>query len=204
MLMFDISTIQNPCIFDLTENLGHMQHWKILQQEDIFKNHWYHLRKDVVQLPNEQIIDDYFVSVRPEVALVFAITENQKVLLVKQYKHGIQQVVIELPGGFFDKKNEPAKNAALRELQEETGYTTDSIDYLGKLSDNPTKDTNSIHLFIAKNCKHTSFQNLDSTEFIEVLEVDLNQIKKLVLNREIHISSSVATIFMALEHLQIR
>lgn len=202
--MFDTSTIQNPCIFDVTENLGYMQHWKILQQEDIFKNSWYHLRKDVVQLPNEQIIDDYFVSVRPEVALVFAITENQKILLVKQYKHGIQQVVIELPGGFFDKKNESAENAALRELQEETGYTTDSIDYLGKLSDNPTKDTNSIHLFIAKNCKRTSFQNLDSTEFIEVLEVDLNQIKKLVLNREIHISSSVATIFMALEHLQIR
>lgn len=202
--MFDVSTIQILVFLNLTVILGRMQHWKILQQEDIFKNPWYHLRKDVVQLPNEQIIDDYFVSVRPEVALVFAITENQKVLLVKQYKHGIQQVVIELPGGFFDEKDESAQNAALRELQEETGYSTDSIEYLGNLSDNPTKDTNSIHLFIAKNCKRTSLQNLDSTEFIEVLEVNLNQIKKLVLNREIHISSSVATIFMALEYLQIR
>jgi len=178
-----------------------MEPWRILSQEDIIKNPWYHLRKDVVQLPNNKIIDDYFVSVRPEVVLVFAITENQHVLLVKQYKHGLQQVVTELPGGFFDKSIEAAQDAAIRELEEETGYTTDDIQFIGNLSDNPTKDTNSIHLFVAKNCKRTSDQKLDPTEFIEVLEVDLQQIKQMVLSQQIHISGSVATIFLALEHL---
>lgn len=180
-----------------------MEPWKILQQDDIFKNSWYHLRKDIVQLPDGKVVDDYFVSVRPEVALVFAITETQNVLLVRQYKHGLQRIVTELPGGFFDSKTENAKVAALRELEEETGYTTADIQFIGNLSDNPTKDTNSIHVFVAKNCKQTSSQNLDSTECIEVLEVDLKQIKQMVLNQQIHISGSVATIFLALEHLQI-
>ena len=93
-----------------------MTKWDILAREDIFKNQWYHLRKDVVRLPNGRIIDDYFVSVRPEVVITFALTKENKALFVRQYKHGLQRVVTEIPGGFYDATTESPEEAAIREL----------------------------------------------------------------------------------------
>jgi len=179
-----------------------MLKWEILAQEDIFKNQWYYLRKDEVRLPDGKVIDDYFVSVRPEVVLTFALTEGNKVLLVRQYKHGLQRIVTELPGGFYDKSEEHPKDAAARELLEETGYMAGNMEEIAVLADNPTKDTNYIHVFFARNCRKVAEQNLDETESIEVLEVDPVMIRTMILSRELFISGSVAAVFIALERLQ--
>ncbi|GAB3819959.1 hypothetical protein GCM10028895_19120 [Pontibacter rugosus] len=78
------------------------QPWKILKSEMVFDEKWYKLRRDEVELPNGHTLDDYYVSVRPNVALTFPLTEDNHVIFVRQYKHAAGGIFIELPGGVID------------------------------------------------------------------------------------------------------
>ncbi|MCR6639172.1 MAG: NUDIX hydrolase [Sporocytophaga sp.] len=179
-----------------------IEKWKTLASEIVFNHKWYKLRKDLVQLPDGKIVDDYFVSVRPEVVVIFAITKNKKVVLVKQYKHGSGEILIELPGGIYDPETESPEEAALRELKEETGYSGKVVK-IAELIDNPTKDTNKIHLYGVKNAIKSGEQNLDDTEAIEVLLVSIEELKTMLLQGEIKVSGSVAGSMLALQKLNI-
>ena len=178
-----------------------MKKWKILDSRNVFQHMWYTLRQDTVQLPDGRIIDDYFVSVRRDVVLIFALTASQQILLVRQYKHGAQKTLLELPGGFID-DGEPPRDAAQRELLEETGYTADNLHLLAQVHGDPTKDTNTLHLYLAENAVKVQGQSLDHTEDITVEHIPLDQVRSLVLEGKISVSGSITTIYLALERLR--
>jgi len=177
-----------------------MQTWKILNSHNVFQHVWYTLRQDTVQLPDGRIIDDYFVSVRRDVVLIFALTPDQQIPLVRQYKHGAQKTLLELPGGYID-NGEPPLGAAQRELLEETGYAADALQLLAQVHGDPTKDTNTFYLYLAKNVVKVQEQSLDHTEDITVELIPLDQIRQLLLAGAIHVAGSIATIYLALERL---
>lgn len=178
-----------------------LKKWKIRKSEIVFNHQWYKLRQDEVELPNGRIVDDYFISVRPDVVVIFALTEDEKVVLVRQYKHGTQDVVEELPGGVID-DDEGAEEAARRELIEETGYAAEDFRLIHSLIDNPTKDTNKINLFVATDARKVKEQDLDENEEIEVFTVGLTELKEKLNSGQIRVSGSVACIFLALSHLK--
>jgi 8-oxo-dGTP pyrophosphatase MutT (NUDIX family) len=176
--------------------------WKIINSNMVVEHKWYKLRQDEVLLPDGTIIDDYFVSVRDEVAIVFPVTAENEVILVRQYKHGAREIVLELPGGVFNSDNELAEEAALRELKEETGYTSTHVTKLSTVFDNPTKDTNRIHFFIAQQVVQTHDQHLDSTENIQIEKIPLEHIPQKIMKGEICVAGSIAISFLALQYLQ--
>lgn len=178
------------------------QQWQTLHSELVFDHQWYKVRRDRVALPNGLVIDDYFLSVRPDVALVFAITQNQEVVFVRQYRHGAGKVLLELPAGTFQLEQEEAAVAAQRELQEETGYRGDQLIPLGILYDNPVKETNKIHLFLAQHVYQQSKQVLDITEDIEVVLVPIHEVMTWISRGEICVSGSVAAVVLAMNYLQ--
>jgi ADP-ribose pyrophosphatase len=182
--------------------MSEIKKWETLKSEPVFTHKWYKLRRDEVRLPDGSIIDDYFVSVRAEVAIVFPVTADEHVIFVRQYKHGAQEILLELPGGVFNSDKEPAEEAALRELREETGYTSAQITRLSTVFDNPTKDTNRIHLFLAQQVEQTHEQHLDVTENIVIEKIPLAEVPGKILNREICVAGSIAITFLALQHLQ--
>jgi ADP-ribose pyrophosphatase len=178
--------------------------WRLLRSNIAFKHKWYTLRRDEVELSNGHVVDDFFVSERPDGAMVFPVTAQNEVLFVRQYKHAAGKVFLEVPAGSFFPDQEVAEDAATRELLEETGAVlTQPLIHLGVLHDNPAKDTNRLHLFLAQNVRIEQAQVLDPTEDIEVVKVPLDQVLPKVLSGEICVSGSVALCFLALRHLQL-
>jgi len=178
-----------------------LKKWKKIKSEIVFDHKWFTLRKDTVKLPDNTIIDDYIISERPDVVLIFPLTEQNEVIMVQQYKHAAQEILIEFPGGFFNPSEETPEQAAQRELLEETGYSCEKILPLAQVFDNPTKDRNKTYLFIAYNCKKIQAQHLDVTENIELKLFSLKEVEKKILNNSIKATLSVALGLMACRKL---
>ena len=178
-----------------------IQKWKRLRSQMVLDRRWCRVRQDTVALPNGQILDDFFINLRPDVALVFPVTENQEIVFVRQYRHGIEEILIELPAGTFDPAIETAASAAARELTEETGYVAESLTSLATLYDNPVKDTNSVHLFLAENVQRQQDAQPDSTEDIQVMLIPIAEVMDAIAQGEIQVAGTVAAIFLGLRYL---
>lgn len=117
---------------------------------------------------------------------IIPVTPDKKVVLVKQYRHAIQEVTLEIPGGMVDDHEKDPQLAAEREMLEETGYKSDQIYYLGSMTPNPAIINNRLHSFLALNTVKISGQSLEGTEDIEVELVDLKKMPGLISSGGIH------------------
>ncbi len=168
----------------------------------VLNHRWCQVRRDAIELPNGKIIDDFFVVIRPEIALILPITNQQEIVFVRQYRHGVGEILLELPAGSFDATKENPETAAIRELQEETGYVAQTITKLAIQYDNPVKDTNKIHLFLAENVTKMGEQTLDITEDIEVVLIPVESVIDKIMQGEISVAGTVAALFLGLNFLK--
>lgn len=178
--------------------MSKLQKWQIINSKMVLNHRWCQVRQDEVKLPSGAVIDDYFVNIKPDIVLVFPITANREVIFVRQYRHGAENFFIELPAGRFDPIQESAEDAGLRELQEETGYTAKQLIKIATLYDNPSKETNQIHLFLAEDVVKVGEQNLDITEEIEVMLIPIASILEKITQGEISVAGTVAALFLGL------
>ena len=176
-------------------------HWKVLSSEYLFNDLWFKVRKDVCKTPQGKIVDPYYVYEFPEWATAFALTEDNKVIMVRQYRHPVGKVIIELPGGCVDDTDKDLQTAIARELLEETGYSFTSYESLGKISPNPSTNTNWMHMFLARGGRKVAEQKLDHNEEIIVELYSVEEVKNLVKKNEIVQAMHVTCILYALEKL---
>lgn len=121
---------------------GDLRPWELLGSELAFDHRWYRVRRDTVRLPSGRVVDDYLVSLRPDVARLCAVTSYARLVLVRQWKQGVRSFMLELPGGVCDDNEDPAVTAG-RELTEETGYICPNLTRLGSFELDPSKNSNS-------------------------------------------------------------
>lgn len=174
--------------------------WKVLESTYLHKDDWLTVRKDKCELPNGKVISGYYVLEYPDWVNVFALTEDNKVILVKQYRHALGQVGIEVPGGVIDEGETP-EEACKRELLEETGYQFEQFHYLGKICANPATTTNFTHMYLATGGKKVAEQQLDDTEEVEVLLQSIEEVKEHVQQNRIMQSLHVNCIIYAMMKL---
>jgi len=175
--------------------------WKILSSEYLFDDTWLRARKDTCQRSDGKIVTPYYVMEYPTWVTGVALTEDEKVILVKQYRHALGEVCIEIPGGCVDDTDASLDYAIQREMLEETGYKFDKVTYLGKTSPNPSTNQNLMHMYLLQGGKHVQQQELDHNEDIDVMLVTLNELKGMLERNEIVQSMHVTTIFYALQKL---
>ena len=169
--------------------------WKILESNYLRSN----VRIDKCETSNGKIIEPLVLEYGNWVTIL-ALTKQQEVLLIKQYRHGAQKILWELPGGAVDEGEDPI-HAAKRELLEETGYTSDNIIEVGRVSPNPASHTNLMHAYVALDAQKVGNQTLDEIEEIEVYPIPLDEVILMVKNGELLQSLHVSTLFFALSHL---
>lgn len=175
-----------------------LQKWTIIKEEDISPSKWMPVLRHTVKLPDNSIVDDYYFSPLGNVAMVMAITTTGKVVLVRQYKHGLGQVLIELPGG-MQHDNATMEACAIAELEEETGIkaVNEQLIPLGKIAGNPTKTNQVTYGYIVKDALFNAVQRFDATEDIELLTVPPKELLQMISSGEIWVADTVAFIMKA-------
>ena len=181
--------------------MTNLKKWQLLESNMVLDNPYCKVRRDEIQLPNGKVIDDFFVHIKPDVALVLAITSDREIVFVRQYRHAMGDFFIELPAGGFDPTQETPEVAAMRELTEETGYLVKNMQKIATLHDRPSKDTNQTHVFLAENAIAASKQNLDPTEEIEVLLIPVDSVLEKINSGEISVMGTVTALLLGLKYI---
>ncbi|MSR64621.1 MAG: NUDIX hydrolase [Verrucomicrobiae bacterium] len=162
-----------------TGELGAIRKWEIVSSDPpldmrIFKAQW----KTAVSPRTDQKHKVLVLSGSNWVNVI-ALTPDEKVVLIEQYRHGIDQVTLEIPGGMINRDEAPELGGA-RELREETGYVGDDVTLLGTVHPNPAFQSNICHTILIRNAHKTSETEFDSGEDIAVHLVPLKEIPDMI------------------------
>lgn len=173
--------------------------WTVIHSQMVLDVPYFRLRRDVCQLSDGQIIQDYYVMESNDVVLVCALTDDEQVLMVEQYRHAAGRVCLQFPGGMCD-GDDPAADAR-RELMEETGYTARTFTALGSFIHDPTRYGNHFHLFLAEGAQRVADQSLDVSESITVRKVPLDDLMRMMQDGTIQAVDTCLAIHTVLWHL---
>jgi ADP-ribose pyrophosphatase len=174
--------------------------WKKLSSEYLSRHIYFTARKDICETPSGQIVDPYFVVEMPTSVCAVALTENNEVILAKQYRHPLEETLLELPGGFID-GTETSAQAVARELLEETGYGFSDFNFLARVAANPGVLNNYTDLFLVTGGKKIASQQLDPNEEIEIILLPLEEVRTLLMQNGFRQAMHVACLFYAFEKM---
>jgi len=144
-----------------------VEHWNTMEEDTQLKTPIFDVVKRRSVLPSENLEGDFYILSPPDWINVVATTPDMEFITVEQYRHGVDQPTLEIPGGMVDPDETPFE-ASKRELLEETGYHSEDWVELGSVEVNPAIQTNKTFTYWARNCKKTSEQSLDQHERIKI------------------------------------
>jgi len=183
--------------------------WEEISTEHIIQDEWIDFRRSAYRFPDGSVFEPYYSYSRKDYVVIVASDTEGKYLCVRQYRQGIEEVTTEFPaggiertdgkeyGGSGDISAEESLAAAKRELREETGYESDEWRHLLKVPSNATIADNYAHLFVARNCRKVSGQDLDDTEFLNVIKLSAQEIETLIAEEKFQQAVHIAAWLLA-------
>lgn len=155
------------------------QKWTRLRSEEVAHCRVFQVRRDISVRENEDEGHAFYCIEAPDWVNVIPLTADGQVLLIEQYRHGIEEITLEIPGGMVDGE-ESAHDAVRRELLEETGYTAREIVPLGRTRPNPAIQNNWMHHFLALDVEQKQEAKFDAHEHVTIKLVPLADVPGLI------------------------
>lgn len=182
------------------------KNWTVVRSRPLVKDRWIDLRADDCVTPSGHAIAPYYVLAYPDWVNVVAMTADLRIVMVRQYRHAVQQWVTELPGGAADAEDGDLAKAAMRELEEETGYgSREAVTLVSSLFSNPSNSTNRVHTFLVRDAVLRQQPKLEageeglSVELVSVAEV-IRRLQAGEIGQAMHVAG-IYQALMAAQHL---
>lgn len=155
--------------------------WKLVNSQTMSRHPVFCLRNDRYRLEPDTDEKEFVVLESTDWINVVPVTEKDEVVLVRQFRHGVRTVSLEVPGGMME-RDEDAAEAARRELKEETGFVAENLTLLGSVWPNPAIQNNRCHCFLASPARKVAEPEPDLWERIDVVLVPLKAIPDMIRN----------------------
>jgi ADP-ribose pyrophosphatase len=168
--------------------------WKVISSRKDKSYRVFCLRTDRAMSPRTGREHDFFILESSAWINVIPLTPKKEVVMVRQYRHGIREVTLEIPGGLVEDHEKPEESAE-RELYEETGYRASAMTLLGSVHPNPAIQNNQCYTFLAGDVFLAGRQQQDEKEDIEILLRPLSEIPRLIKEGEITHSLVLAAFY---------
>ena len=152
--------------------------WEVLGHEELLKTRVFNVRSARYRHPVRQVERDFIVIDPPDWVNVIALTHDHQIVLVTQFRYGVNALSLEIPGGMMEAGEAPVV-AGIRELQEETGYTGAPAKILGSVQPNPAIQSNRCHFLLVENARRTAALAWDHDEEIEICTLPVEQVLAL-------------------------
>lgn len=175
--------------------------WEVLESETILDSSWLRVRRQRVRAANGHELPEYYVLDTADIVVLLALTSDGQAILVRQYRHGIRQGLLELPAGLIENTDRTPAAAAERELLEETGFKPDRLILLGRLFPSPARQSNVVHCFLALDCDRVADPGGDPAEVITLSCLSLPDLRAAALRGDLASVISTSCLFLGLERL---
>ena len=157
------------------------QRWKRVRSEPHAVTRIFEVIRAIYHHPRREQEQDFFVINAPDWVNVIALTPDHQVVLVRQFRYGINDFSLEIPGGIIDAGEDPVA-AGLRELREESGYVGEGARLLGTVHPNPAMQSNRCHLVLVENARASAELEWDADEEFEILTRPVDEVYALARN----------------------
>ena len=158
--------------------------WQQLGHQTLLEHSFFRLEQLRMRSPRNGVEHDFIRMQFGDWVNGIALTEDRQVVMIRQWRPGLDAVTLEVPGGAVDSGEDPA-DTIRRELAEETGYTGGELTHLGSVNPNPALLTNKLHMYLIEGVRDSGTRSLDETEDIAVELMSLQRVGELIATGEI-------------------
>jgi len=174
--------------------------WRVRASTYIVDSLYMRLRMDEVELPDGTIVPNYYVREARGFATILALTPQDEIVLVRQYRYGSDAIHLELPAGTLTGDEEP-RECAVRELAEETGFEVERCDLAAVFLPEPVRSTARAYVYIGSGARKAREPKLDPTEHLQVELVSLPRFRTMLQDGTIDSRGSIAAGYRGLDYL---
>jgi 8-oxo-dGTP pyrophosphatase MutT (NUDIX family) len=173
--------------------------WRVENSRIVQSDPWLTLRAERCVTQRGAVLDPFYVFDYRDWVHVVAFDETDLIFFVRQYRHGLKAMSLELPGGIMDAHESDPVETARRELMEETGCEAERFTHLAALSPNPSTHTNHLHVVLAEGARVVKPLALDATEDLQVLRLTQQEAVARAVRGDMVNAAHVGLLFIALE-----
>ena len=170
--------------------------WETLSTRTVLQDQWLHVAAERVRTPAGTVLDPFWVLLQPDWVTVIALTNDQRIVMIREWRQAVRQFVLMVPGGIIEGDDPVATGA--KELAEETGYRAARLRHAGSMFPDPARNANRCHVILAEGCELAGAQQLEAGETIEPVLLPIAEVRAMLLRGEIESGLHAASLLRGL------